>query len=313
MKKHIIIYLFILAITCILVSCEKNKTNNETAINENNITDNNIINTDNNIPELKEKTFKDVLSEYSISIDDSSVSDLNSAGFDLYEQGKDEDALILFRHSIEIDDTFAYGHYNIACMMSLLYGEGENINLSDLYYYLERSIELDSTRLEKARADSDFNSVRCRERFQDIVSPEKVKYYVVTDNAFELEMEDRLEEAFVLVNTDKGTDNKDECELVKTALTGLFSGREITEYNNYLDPSDLTVNDVYMSGDSMVIDLSGSLMGIGMAVDLYIMMQIEMTIEHYTDNQYTVFNHGTEIDWGLFFGGPSSDNLKKIY
>jgi tetratricopeptide (TPR) repeat protein len=101
------------------------------------------------------------LSENGSSIEN--AKKLNKEGFKLYNEGLYEEALELFKQSIEEYDSFHYSHYNYACTLGVLMKE----NYPEWYYYkdevikhLKKVLELNPSSIEKIKTDSDLELIR---------------------------------------------------------------------------------------------------------------------------------------------------------
>ncbi len=93
---------------------------------------------------------------------------LNKLGYILYTREQYEDAAELFRGAVALDDAFVLPHYNLACMLSLQYGQGKEIEMWELFTALNKSILMDPSRKDKIKTDSDLDAIRHLERFQEL-------------------------------------------------------------------------------------------------------------------------------------------------
>ncbi|HLF34135.1 MAG TPA: tetratricopeptide repeat protein [Cyclobacteriaceae bacterium] len=90
------------------------------------------------------------------------AKELNTVGYQLYKEGKYEEAIEYFRKSAEADPQYPFAHYNFACTMAILIGKdfcvyiGEVDNLFD---HLYRAVELRPEYREKMQMDPDLKSV----------------------------------------------------------------------------------------------------------------------------------------------------------
>ncbi|MDC7221802.1 MAG: hypothetical protein PQJ59_17855 [Spirochaetales bacterium] len=95
------------------------------------------------------------------------AQEYNLAGMYFYEQQRWYEAEIMFLGATEIDSRHVLAHYNLACVLSLQFNNGEakhpdrlGDNESAPFYYLYRAVLLDSARMERARGDSDLHNIR---------------------------------------------------------------------------------------------------------------------------------------------------------
>ncbi len=111
------------------------------------------------------------------SANPSSAKSMNYAGLDYYYKGQLENAAAIFyggtllEGKTEDTEQLAMCYYNLACMISLLYEQNENYqNLDECIYYLRRSFELKRSRVKRAMADSDLDSIRDTIEFKDLIN-----------------------------------------------------------------------------------------------------------------------------------------------
>lgn len=116
-----------------------------------------------------------------------SVKQINSEGFELYKQGKYEDALIYFKKSFEADEAYYRAHYNYACTVSILYARdvcGYQEDLESVFTHLEKTVQLKPEYKTKMRKDPDLKPLRQFYRFYMIagydVKEEKDLFEVLT-------------------------------------------------------------------------------------------------------------------------------------
>jgi len=89
---------------------------------------------------------------------------LNDLGFEAYKAGDMVEAARMFSMATDQDPELAIAWYNLACAQALLRRAGKgcdhDLTLAGVLSNLERSVELDSRRRERMRADSDMDDVR---------------------------------------------------------------------------------------------------------------------------------------------------------
>ena len=99
---------------------------------------------------------------------------LNKKGLDVYKKGRITAAADLFRDAILADSTYMYSHYNLACMLSLLKGQGKKVDDDELYDELDIALGMDSVSPEteknwvvsRLQTDTDLDPVRNETRFR---------------------------------------------------------------------------------------------------------------------------------------------------
>ena len=103
-----------------------------------------------------------------LSIFSQNAVELNTKGFQLYEQKKYEEALVYFERSFELDPSYHYPHYNYACTAAILLSESycEYMHLiTEIYAHLEKTVQLKPQYKAKMMKDPDLESVRNTYRF----------------------------------------------------------------------------------------------------------------------------------------------------
>ncbi|WP_028973497.1 tetratricopeptide repeat protein [Spirochaeta cellobiosiphila] len=132
-------------------------------------------------------TLEEVVIKYHLNLGELNAENLNSAGYDLYEKGDYESAMVLFTEAITIDPTYVYAHYNFACAGSLylehwtnqdssLYAQQEGYynekflnNVQDsVFQNLSLSFFLASRYLEKSKTDPDLEYIRSLKRYSNL-------------------------------------------------------------------------------------------------------------------------------------------------
>jgi tetratricopeptide (TPR) repeat protein len=101
------------------------------------------------------------------NVDYNSAVSLNTFGYGLYEQKKFGEAATVFRRAVQLDPSYAYPHYNLACMLSLLSAEGQKINPGELIYHLQCAALLEPKYRTKPKTDTDLDPVRGETYFKD--------------------------------------------------------------------------------------------------------------------------------------------------
>jgi tetratricopeptide (TPR) repeat protein len=110
------------------------------------------------------KTYQD------LSVDPNSAVSLNTFGYHLYERKAYADAATAFRRAIQLDPAYAYPHYNLACMLSLLAGQGEEIDPGELIYHLQCAALLNPRYRVKPKTDTDLDPVRNQAYFREYLA-----------------------------------------------------------------------------------------------------------------------------------------------
>ncbi|WP_028972884.1 tetratricopeptide repeat protein [Spirochaeta cellobiosiphila] len=132
-------------------------------------------------------TLEEVVIKYHLNLGELNAENLNSAGYNLYEKGDYESAMVLFTEAIELDPTYVYAHYNFACAGSLylqywnnqdsgLYAQQEGYynenflnNVQDaVFQNLSLSFFLASRYLEKSKTDTDLEYIRSLKRYSNL-------------------------------------------------------------------------------------------------------------------------------------------------
>jgi hypothetical protein len=116
---------------------------------------------------------------------DSESRALNDAGYREYEQGRYREAAKLFRAAIVFDAGNILPHYNLACVLALLRGKGEEVDLSEIENELKICFSLDPALsgrpadwiLARIREDGDLDSIRDMEFFRAIASYDHSRLY----------------------------------------------------------------------------------------------------------------------------------------
>jgi len=93
---------------------------------------------------------------------------LNTRGFELYEQGKYDEALEYFEKAALADDNYPYAHYNFACSLAILIARDycEYVwRMPEVFDHLESAIRLRPQYRQKMTTDPDLEAVRYKYRF----------------------------------------------------------------------------------------------------------------------------------------------------
>jgi len=143
-----------------------------------------------------------------------------------------------------------------------------------------------NSQTEETKTNSQTNSAGSQSWWQEI----NITYYL-TSHPIDLDLnniEDYMVEVFYPIQVN----NTQTETLIYSALNRLFdiSTFEYWQswYGNYLYESNLEVVEVINNPQSITINLSWTLIGIGVMADPMIKRQIERTIEHYTVQPYTI-------------------------
>ncbi|MBN1799606.1 MAG: tetratricopeptide repeat protein [Spirochaetales bacterium] len=97
--------------------------------------------------------------------------ELNTKGFQLYEQKKYEEALTYFKKSFELDPQYHYPHYNYACTAAILLAQDYctyDYLITEIYKHLEKTVQLKPQYKAKMMKDQDLKSVQDTYRFLKI-------------------------------------------------------------------------------------------------------------------------------------------------
>ena len=163
MRKYFYSCIFILTIIIVIFSCAKK--------------DNKVVMEPNDTPAststvelLASNDYKKILEDNGLKIKgELSSMKINAAGFDLYEQKKYKDAVMVFKQAAEMDEKNAVPWYNLACTLSLLYGSGEVVDLSELFTSLKNAVDNNPEYLNKSKTDTDLDAVRNMPDFKAII------------------------------------------------------------------------------------------------------------------------------------------------
>jgi tetratricopeptide (TPR) repeat protein len=101
-----------------------------------------------------------------VEINPNYVSAWYNRGIVLRKLGRYEEAINSYSKAIEINPDYVSAWYNIACYYAL------QANIEKTVSNLKKTIEIDSKYREKAKTDSDFDTVRQDERFQELLKDE---------------------------------------------------------------------------------------------------------------------------------------------
>lgn len=115
---------------------------------------------------------------------------LNSTAGEYYAAGDYETAAKIYIEAIKTESSFIYPHYNLACVLSLQYAQGLDVNLEEIRDELLICLGLDATREGLSKnwlhlmldLDSDFDSVRIFPWFVNL--QQSSKFYFRIDFSF---------------------------------------------------------------------------------------------------------------------------------
>ncbi|MBN1698455.1 MAG: tetratricopeptide repeat protein [Spirochaetales bacterium] len=93
----------------------------------------------------------------------------NGAGYEAYCRKDYEKALGFFQKAMEEDPASVYPYHNAACVLALTYTSHRSEKISDIIAYLEKTLELDKSRIEKILEDGDLDAVRSEPAFIDFM------------------------------------------------------------------------------------------------------------------------------------------------
>ncbi|HEY0077517.1 MAG TPA: tetratricopeptide repeat protein [Pyrinomonadaceae bacterium] len=124
----------------------------------------------NNLGVLLTKDFNqraeaEALYRKSIELDADNATVYNNLGILLAkDSNRHAEAEALYRKSIELDANNAPAYYNLGCLESL------RGNIDAAIENLRRAVEIDSSKLDLAKSDSDFDAIRSDPRFKELVN-----------------------------------------------------------------------------------------------------------------------------------------------
>jgi hypothetical protein len=97
-----------------------------------------------------------------LQIIDAQSMQLNRDGYTAYSKKDYETAVSKFEAAIKKDYANCFAHYNLACTLSLLYGQGRwgADAIDKIVQHLTKAAELDSHWLERIFVDTDFDPIR---------------------------------------------------------------------------------------------------------------------------------------------------------
>jgi hypothetical protein len=98
------------------------------------------------------------------------AQDFNAAGFRLYKRQEYRKAELLWRQAIALDPEYVLPIYNLACALTLQMGEEASPNhLQEITALLHQTLALAPERIEKITLDSDLDSYRNSQAYQDFL------------------------------------------------------------------------------------------------------------------------------------------------
>lgn len=92
------------------------------------------------------------------------VRGLNNLGVVYMSQGKDTQAVKMFRRAIDLNKKYADPHYNLACLHSKWNNAGPSVR------YLKKAMSIDSGVAEWIKTDQDLNNVRSSLEFKNLMN-----------------------------------------------------------------------------------------------------------------------------------------------
>lgn len=108
----------------------------------------------------------------SIFGDSSAARQLNADGYKLYQQGRYNDAMVLFKKACDADPRFDLAYYNYACTLGVLmkndYPEWYTYK-SEALQYLKKAVTLNRKTIEKMKKDTDLDVLRKEFEFYTIL------------------------------------------------------------------------------------------------------------------------------------------------
>ena len=90
----------------------------------------------------------------------SNYQKLNLAGYDHYKNREYEKAAGFFRCSVQQNPDYAVSAYNLACTLSLMHGQGKNVDPEEIFINLKKAASLSNKYKAKMKTDPDLVSVR---------------------------------------------------------------------------------------------------------------------------------------------------------
>ena len=91
------------------------------------------------------------------------AKELNADGFTLYQNGDYENALNLFRESMNADDEYFYGHFNYACTLGVLMKQEYEYwydSKQEIIETLKKCLAIDPSSKAKIMSDTDLDPVK---------------------------------------------------------------------------------------------------------------------------------------------------------
>ena len=97
-----------------------------------------------------------------------SAQRLNTAGYRLYARKSFAAAADLFRLAVRADASYYFPHWNLACVLALLAGQGRTVDPQEIVYHIQYAFLLDpATARRKLAADTDLDPVRSTAWFKE--------------------------------------------------------------------------------------------------------------------------------------------------
>jgi hypothetical protein len=95
--------------------------------------------------------------------------ELNKLGYKAYQDKDYPRALEYFAAAIREDESYLYPHHNYACVLALIYRERDTRALRMIISHLEKTVELDRSRIQKILEDEDLDNVRREPEFIEFI------------------------------------------------------------------------------------------------------------------------------------------------
>jgi len=99
---------------------------------------------------------------------------LNNAGYALYTQKNYEEAIVFFRAALKLKPDYEFANYNLACSLSLMRGQGKEVDIEEIMWRLSRSLDLDPKKLQHMKNDTDLAPMMELKQFRDFISMDSV-------------------------------------------------------------------------------------------------------------------------------------------
>lgn len=269
----------------------------------------------------------------------------NNKGMEYYNNSNYIMAMNLFRNAIVEDSSYILSHYNLACVLSILYGQNklDDSGIKEMYEELEICFGLDATLVgrdsdwfyKRLREDSDLDHIRETEAYKKLLDKKIIKevpeiYYWtgewISDDNYKLV----IDKEFKIVLTDEDIN-----------FEGVINLDSLTEQIHNQDKS-ITISDIKQSINRDYIDLfiiadlkvdgieknlkfkrvnppsSQSLNNIAMMTKLLQSSELEVTGKHWTETYYNDFMENiieekSIAKYRLLIGSPYLNSIHAPY